>query len=230
MSNQSEKAYERVLNYIKEEIRSGSLRNGEQLPPERELAELLGVSRNMVREALRTMSLMGFVSSVQGAGNFISCNLEKNITESFRMMLLLGETNELQVSQLRRGLESESARLAAGRILPGQLTKLDGLVERMRQEKDMKKSAALHREFHHILSDASGNRLIRALLSSMYSGRDMISAAYVRVVSDEEMAGALHDAHGLIVKALKSRDEMNAILAMRKHFEVLDSTLDYDKG
>ena len=123
-----------MLDYIKAEIRRGNLKRGERLPPERELAEQLGVSRNSVREAVRTLSLMGFVSSVQGAGNYISCDLEGNLSTSFEMMLLLGETNYLQVSQLRRGLESETARLAATRVLPGQLERLNSLAQRMAAE------------------------------------------------------------------------------------------------
>ena len=59
MSEQTERAYDKVLAYIREEIRKGNLRRGERLPPERDLADLLGISRNSVREALRTMSMMG---------------------------------------------------------------------------------------------------------------------------------------------------------------------------
>ena len=116
MAERNERAYEKVIEHIKSEIWQGTLKRGERLPPERELAESLGVSRNSVREAIRTLSLLGFVSSTQGAGNFVTCDIEQNLRESLRMMVLLGETNYLQISQLRRGLESENARLAAERI------------------------------------------------------------------------------------------------------------------
>ena len=114
-STQQGKAYERVITYIKSEILKGDLKQGEKLPPERELAERLGVGRNSVREALRTLSLMGFISSTQGAGNFVSCDIEKNLAESTQMMMLLGATDYRQVSELRQGLESEAVRLAAQR-------------------------------------------------------------------------------------------------------------------
>ena len=71
-AKKSEKTYERVINYVKDEIWRGNLKRGERLPSERDLAELLGVSRNSVREAMRTLSLMGFISSIHGGGNFIS--------------------------------------------------------------------------------------------------------------------------------------------------------------
>ena len=63
MSEKTEKStrtYEKVVQYIKDEIWRGSLKCGERLPPERELAETLGVSRNSVREAIRTLSMMGY--------------------------------------------------------------------------------------------------------------------------------------------------------------------------
>ena len=75
MNERSERTYEKVVNYIQSEIWKGNLQRGERLPPERDLAELLGVSRNSVREALRTMSLMGFISSVHGAGKISICFL-----------------------------------------------------------------------------------------------------------------------------------------------------------
>ena len=105
MAERNERAYEKVIEHIKSEIWQGTLKRGERLPPERELAESLGVSRNSVREAIRTLSLLGFVSSTQGAGNFVTCDIEQNLRESLRMMVLLGETSYLQISQLRRGLE-----------------------------------------------------------------------------------------------------------------------------
>lgn len=121
------KAYEKVIDYIQGEILKGDLKRGEKLPPERELAELLGVGRNSVREAMRTLSLMGFISSTQGAGNFVSCNLEKNLAESTRMMMMLNETDYRQISELRQGLESQAILLAAERIAQAQLSRLGRL-------------------------------------------------------------------------------------------------------
>ena len=83
------KSYEKVLTYLEESLRSGKLALGQSLPPERELAELLGISRNSVREAIRLLEHMGFVVSSQGAGNFISCNIQRNLQDSFDLLMLL---------------------------------------------------------------------------------------------------------------------------------------------
>lgn len=222
-----DRAYEKVLEYIKSEVRRGNLKRGERLPPERELAEQLNVSRNSVREAVRTLGLMGFVSSVQGAGNYISCDLERNLGASFELMMLLGETNYLQVSQLRRGLESETARLAANRILPGQLEKLRCLAQRMSDETDPEKGAVLDQQFHLVLCEASGNLLLRALFRAMLSTVNrFISTMYVRIAAEEHNAQALHHAHMDIVKALAAGDENAAIQGIWRHFQVVERAIE----
>ena len=82
---QQTKAYEKVIEHIKKQIINHDLTIGEKLPPEREISEQLGVSRNSVREAIHMLEMMGFISSQQGAGNYVSCNFEKNLVESMSM-------------------------------------------------------------------------------------------------------------------------------------------------
>lgn len=225
-SEKNEKAYEKVIHYVKEEIASGNRKRGERLPSERDLAELLGVSRNSVREAMRTLSLMGFISSVHGGGNFISCNLEQNLGETLRIMLMMGETNYLQVSQLRRALESETARLAAGHILPRQTAKLAELVSRMREEPDAEKASLLDQKFHTILCEAAGNKLLYAIFMAMLSTiNDFISTMYVRIVQDAAQAEELHRAHEKLVEALSCNDAEGAVTAIQEHFEVVDASI-----
>lgn len=226
MAERNERAYEKVIEHIKSEIWQGTLKRGERLPPERELAESLGVSRNSVREAIRTLSLLGFVSSTQGAGNFVTCDIEQNLRESLRMMVLLGETNYLQISQLRRGLESENARLAAERIAPKQGARLRELARLMREEPDPQKASRYDQEFHLLLCDASGNRLIKSLFAAMLSTiNDFISTMYVRIVADPGQAEALQAAHQRLADALAARDGAAAALAMCSHFEVVDASI-----
>lgn len=226
MAEKNERAYEKVIEHIKNEIWQGTLKRGERLPPERELAESLGVSRNSVREAIRTLGLMGFVSSTQGAGNFVTCDIEQNLRESFHMMLLMGETTYIQISQLRCGLESETARLAAERLTPKQAARLRELVQLMRMEGDPQKASRYDQEFHLLLCEAAGNRLIKSLFSAMLSTfNDFISTMYVRIVEDPRQAEALHSAHQRLAGALTARDADAAGQAMRAHFEVVDASI-----
>ena len=70
------KIYEKVIEQIKDMVKKGEIKSGDKLPPERDLAEQLQVSRTSVREALRSMEMLGLVESRQGGGNFIKNNLE----------------------------------------------------------------------------------------------------------------------------------------------------------
>ncbi len=225
-TEKSERAYEKVVQYIKDEVWCGSLKRGERLPPERELAESLGVSRNSVRETIRTLSMLGFISSTQGAGNFVTCDFEKNVGESLRMMLALGETNYLQISQMRCALECETAWLAAERILPKQTARLQELVELMRQKPDAEKASRYDLEFHRLLCEASGNRLIKALFSAMMATvEDFISTMYRRISQNEEQMEKLHAAHGQLAQALAAHDHSAAAHALMAHFETVDASI-----
>ena len=208
------KAYEKVIDYIQGEILKGDLKRGEKLPPERELAELLGVGRNSVREAMRTLSLMGFISSTQGAGNFVSCNLEKNLAESTRMMMMLNETDYRQISELRQGLESQAILLAAERI-----------AQEMRGA-GMEQSVALDKELHGIIGEASGNRLIMVILRALAETIDsFIDDMHRRIMSNEDLGKRLLDAHQGIVLALVDRNGPEAVRMMREHFRVVDEAI-----
>ena len=84
----TKKAYEIVIDSIKEQIMNQELVLGQGLPPEREISEKLGVSRNSVREALKILTVMGVVSSRQGAGNYISGNFKGYMVDALSMMSL----------------------------------------------------------------------------------------------------------------------------------------------
>ena len=84
-----QKAYKGVIDYFKQKIIDGELRPGEKLPPERDIAEQLGVSRNSVREAIRIMDMTGVISSQQGSGNYITCEFQKSLAETMTMMSFL---------------------------------------------------------------------------------------------------------------------------------------------
>lgn len=225
-SVQQGKAYERVISYIKGEILKGDLKQGEKLPPERELAEQLGVGRNSVREALRTLSLMGFISSTQGAGNFVSCDTEKNLAESTQMMMLLGATDYRQVSELRQGLESQTVLLAAERVSPAQLSELEDIVWQLRDENDLEKSAALDKRLHYLIGEAAGNQLIMVILRAMSETVDsFISHMREKMMLDEGYRKRLQDTHQGIVLALQDRNGVEAARMMREHFHVVDSAM-----
>ena len=104
-----EKAYKGVIEYFKNRIMAGELRPGEKLPPEREIAQMLEVSRNSVREALRIMDMTGVISSQQGSGNYITCEFQKSIAETMGMMFAMSQNSSINGITARSAVRLEQA-------------------------------------------------------------------------------------------------------------------------
>lgn len=150
-----EKAYARVIEKVKKMILSGELKPGEKLPPEREFAEKLEVSRNSVREAIRIMDMMGIVSSQQGSGNYVTCEFQKSITETMAMMFAMDQVNDKQISQVRYSLEVLAFTLALDRVREEDLAKMEECVEKLDKNGDSKNNATLDKIIHYTLARAS---------------------------------------------------------------------------
>ena len=110
------KSYSKVNEYIWEKVLNGELKLGDKLPPEREFAKMLDISRNSIREGLRVLENVGVISSQQGAGNFISANFEETLVEIMSFMYTLNGMNDCQITQFRYALEWEAVNLITGKV------------------------------------------------------------------------------------------------------------------
>ena len=155
-----EKAYKGVIEYFKNRIMAGELRPGEKLPPEREIAQMLEVSRNSVREALRIMDMTGVISSQQGSGNYITCEFQKSIAETMGMMFAMSQINYQQISQIRYALEQQAFALAIEQASESQMEALEELVKRLDRSMDEQENARIDKQIHFTLALASGNVLL----------------------------------------------------------------------
>ena len=90
MEKQTTQEYEKAIAYIIDRIKEGSLQLGSKLPPERRIAEELGIGRNSIREAISILHGMGLIERVQGSGNYVSKHVGESIRQSLTVMLALG--------------------------------------------------------------------------------------------------------------------------------------------
>ena len=219
---EQQKTYQRVLTYLEEALRSGELSLGQSLPPERELAERLGISRNSVREAVRLLEHMGFLVSSQGAGNFLCCNLAENLRDSFELLMLLNQVDQRQLAELRSALELQAALLAADRITPEEAKGLKELAARLRTCPE-EEGARLDKEFHDTIAAISGNRLILQILQALSSVIDrFISDMRQRILRDPQTGMQLQYAHEQMAEALGRRDKVQLMLAVNHHFQIVN--------
>lgn len=174
-----EKAYKGVIEYFKNRIMAGELRPGEKLPPEREIAQMLEVSRNSVREALRIMDMTGVISSQQGSGNYITCEFQKSIAETMGMMFAMSQINYQQISQIRYALEQQAFALAVEQASESQMEALEELVKRLDRSMDEQENARIDKQIHFTLALASGNVLLLNILEACSGVIDTLSLIHI---------------------------------------------------
>ncbi len=111
----SSRLYEQIVQQVEESIHKGALKPGDQLPPERELAEQFGVSRTAVREAVKTLREKGLVEAYPGRGTFITDGSSNTMKQSLHRMMRSGNEGFAFLAEVREILEPEIAALATTR-------------------------------------------------------------------------------------------------------------------
>lgn len=206
---------DRIILWITGEIRSGSLASGQRLPAERELARSLGVSRPMVREAIRALSILGLLEIRHGDGVYVTRLDPADLLAPMQLLLSVSARDLSDLFEVRKIVEAGTARLAAARIDAATLERLGRIVaEAQAARDDMEVFNRLDSELHDAIADAAGNPLLRRLVHSLYlmadAGRELTAALPGGV-------GQCVDDHAVILAALARRDPEGAAAAMRQH-------------
>ena len=111
-----EKAYEKVIDYIETNILDGNFEVGDKLPSERELSQMLSVSRNSVREGIRILEIIGVISSQHGIGNYIADHFDKTLVQVMTMMYALEKMTYSEIREFRYAVELQALVLAMDNI------------------------------------------------------------------------------------------------------------------
>jgi len=214
----SSRLYEQIVQQIEESIVSGSLKPGDQLPAERELAQRFGVSRTAVREAVKALREKGLVEAYSGRGTFITDGTTQAVRQSLDLMVKIGQPEgSTHLAEVRAILEPEIAALAATRIQDSELTTMREAVtvmDRAGQDPDAYIEADL--DFHLALAEGAANPLILSLLDSIVG---LLREQRLRIfqVPGGPERGQVH--HKRILEAVERHDAEGARRAMRAHLE-----------
>lgn len=221
-----EKAYITVIAYIKQLVEDGQLAFGGKLPSEREMMATLGLGRNSIREALRTLENMGLISCIHGKGSYLVNRIGESFSSVFSMLLFLKQSSFDEIQQLRRGLEIQSLLLAvqtadsASAATQSQwcqsLEPLGKLVENMRQATGHDR-VTLDSAFHEALIQCSGNRLFTVLQKAVSSLCEAAIENVLTTATDAQWQ-SLVDCHETIYHSLLNRDTQAGIAAIDRHY------------
>ena len=212
--------YEQIVKQVEESILKGQLKPGDQLPPERDLAQRFGVSRTAVREAVKALREKGLVEAYTGRGTFVTNGTSQAIRQSLDLIVKISrQEGTLHLAELRRILEPEIAALAAPRIeeqLVATMREAVASMDRSIRAHDPEGYIEADLDFHLALAEAAGNPLILALIDSIVALlRDQRSRIFN--VDGGPERGQYH--HKRILKAIEARDADEARVAMLAHLE-----------
>lgn len=218
----NKKTYQYVFDYFFEQIFSGELKLNDKIPPEREIAEKLDVSRNSIREVMHMLELNGILECRQGSGNYIRCEPQEYMVKFTNMVMALQDISYAEVYHTRMGFETVALKQAMYRITDEELKEMNEILTKMDALEDPVESAKLDIEFHNRLITASQNRLIKmysAMLGNLMN--QFIADFRTKIMESKQRAEVLQRAHWNIYDALVDKDFIAGSAAMQKHFDVV---------
>lgn len=213
-------AAEAVFNAIRSAIEAGELQVGTKLSSEAALAQGYGVSRSVVREALRSCTALGLTETQTGKGTFV-------IASHASRDLVLGKFSARSLMEARPHIEVPAAELAATRRTVEQLEEMRGIQAAMAEEDDPEIWVGLDASFHAAIAKASGNdvfeRVVNDIRDAMAKQSETINLITRRTrQSDME--------HGLILDAIAHGNSEGAGRAMAVHLTAVDAALNVIMG
>jgi GntR family transcriptional regulator, transcriptional repressor for pyruvate dehydrogenase complex len=214
---------EEIANRLLQQIREQELRPGDKLPAERNLAEMMQVSRPVVREALRALALMRVVDIRQGDGTYITSLEPRQLIAHLDFVFSKDSVALVQLLETRRIVEAGNVRLAAARVTPQDLANLDALVATMERAIDEPlRFSELDIELHIAICAATGNFLLLQFMN-IISTLGRVSRERTGGLRDVREA-ALHD-HRVLLDALRAHDPDAAEAAMLRHLDHVEAGL-----
>jgi GntR family transcriptional regulator, transcriptional repressor for pyruvate dehydrogenase complex len=209
---------------IKSLIVAGELGSGDALPPERDLAVMLGISRPSVREAIRVLTAMNVVEPRHGGGTYVTSLDPWLLARPINFLLQIEPSSFLDLFEVRQVLEVAAARLAATRITDDMVSALgelaDAAAAALRQPA---RYSELDFELHSKVVEATGNPIYLSLYESI---SDLLLEARRRTARVPAARDQDHDEHLAIVAALRAGDADAAAEAMHDHLERMRRVLD----
>ncbi len=206
-----------VVVRLREMIHKGEIKSGDRLPPERDLAKLLNVSRPTLRAGIRSLVAIGVLESKQGAGTFVigaegPPSLDGN---QLKLMASLRGFTTAEMFEARLALEMSVAGLAAERATSDQMASLAEELAGIFASIDEPEQFLVHdMNFHQLVAAASGNRILTSLMNMVATILFDVRSKTVKRARDLKESAEMHR---LIYRAIRNKNSDEARNAMKEH-------------
>ncbi|WP_432545555.1 FadR/GntR family transcriptional regulator [Kineococcus sp. SYSU DK004] len=213
-----------VARQLTERVASGQFPPGSRLPPERQLAESLGVGRSAVREALAALEILGLVTVRPGSGTYIRDSMSELLPTTLSWGLMLAGEHTAQLSEVRSALEVQAASLATVRATDADVALLREHVETMEASlDDLDAFVAADAMFHAQIGRAAGNDALDDLLRST---RSLLRVWVERHLQERRQAEIAAREHREVFEAIASGDPGAAERTMRAHMRTAGARIE----
>lgn len=226
---QNKKTYKQIIEQIIALIASGELKNGDKLPGERALSEMFSASRSSIREAFRTLEIMGVLEVRHGGGTYVQDFQISPFINTIAPLFLKNVDLMGDMMDFRIILEEEAVRAAAKSADADTVSKMSDALERMKHGAEPEAEQA-DIDFHMTIFSATGNKVFALAGECLsYIVFTSIHTSRSRLVEDKTISKRWIDEHEQIYSAIKKHDPDTAGKALRHHLEgvrtyILDTT------
>ena len=228
----TQRLYEQVAGQVTDLVARGEFKPGDRLPPERDLAKLLGVSRPTVREAMIALEMAGLVEVRVGAGTFVTDKAKQNGTENNGRLFEGAGSSPFELIAARRTIEPEVAALAARLATPAEIAAISETITMIGAAKDTPAHRAADHLFHVRVALASHNAVLTAIVDECWA--DMYSPMFERMGAitglianrcSPQQRDKTKLEHGDVYRAIAAHDPAAARAAMDRHLEGVERIL-----
>ncbi|MBE0569461.1 MAG: FadR family transcriptional regulator [Deltaproteobacteria bacterium] len=204
-------------------IDKGRFKSGDQLPVERELAEVFRVSRSSVREAIRSLESQGLVESRQGNGTYIAKHPVESLVNPLASVISSEKDCQRELFEMRRLIESQLAYLAAERATEAEILMMEKTLDlQERTIAEGESGTEIDRNFHYLLAGAAKNRF---LLNIVDSNANLFVESRDNFLQVEGRPEKSVRRHRQVLEAIKARDPEAASNVMREHVTDIEISL-----
>lgn len=217
-SIENKKISQIVIEQIQDMIMRGELKNGDKLPPERELTQTLNIGRPALREALKALEVIGLIESRHGQGNFVVNNTENSFFKPLSLSFKLSNGNIEEILELRHLIENYTVRQAAIHANAEDVERLYKLYGSLVEAETTELKSHYDKDFHYEIAKISKNTLINNLFeSTSYLFDNFINKTVRMSFFGEDSIEKLYEEHLNIIKAIEKHDSEEASKYMYLH-------------
>ena len=208
--------YESVIEQIMNLIKNNKLKPGDKLPPERELAEKLSISRGSLREAFRVLESRGLIKSKPGGGRYIREIRKNGHNSTENIILSLEKSSILELLEAREMFEVKIAKIAAQKATPEDIELIEEALSKMNEEEELKygKETESDTEFHLAIASASHNFVFVNIIKLHL---DLLKGTRGKTWQITGRREKQYQEHQAILQAIKEHNSKKAGEAMLKH-------------